>query len=57
MKVEDLVGSLQTFETNFCQPKKIKGIALSSSKEKMNEEYNSDLDMSRWGDGLVPQKI
>ena len=34
LKVEDLVGSLQTFEANFCQPKKIKEIIFSSSKEK-----------------------
>ena len=45
MKVEDLVGSLQTFEAIFCQPKKNKGIALSSTKKKSNEADDSDLVM------------
>ena len=45
MKVEDLVGSLQTFEANFYQPKKNKGFALSFIKEKSNEADDSDKDM------------
>ena len=45
LKVEDLVGSLQTFEANFRQPKNIKGIVLSSSKEKTNEKDDSDSEM------------
>ena len=40
------MGSLQTFEVNFRQPKKHKGIALSFSKEKTNEENDSDSEMN-----------
>ena len=46
MKVEDLVGSLQTYEVNFRQPKRVKGIALSSTKEKTNEPNDRDSDIS-----------
>ena len=45
LKVEDLVESLQTFEANFRQPRKVKGITLISSKEKNNEEDDSDSNM------------
>ena len=37
--------SLQTFEVNFCQPKKNKGIALSFSNERSNEADESDSEM------------
>lgn len=40
MKIEELVGSLQTFELTLPQIKKNKSIALKSSKE----EIASDLD-------------
>ena len=46
MKVEDLVDSLQTFEANFCQPKRNKSIAFNSIKEDMNEASDSDIEMS-----------
>ena len=37
------MGSLQTFEVNFYQPKKNKGIALRFTKQKSNEADDSDL--------------
>ena len=46
MRVEDLVGSLQTFEANFRQPQRNKSIALNSIKESVNEASNSDSEMS-----------
>ena len=46
MKVEDLVGSLQTFEVNFCQPKRNKNIAFYSIKEDMDEASNSNIETS-----------
>ena len=45
INVEDLVGSLQTYEANFRQLKKIKGIALSSSKGKTNNKDDNDSDV------------
>lgn len=32
LSIEELVGNLQTFEANHCSTKKLKGIALMSSK-------------------------
>ena len=34
-------------EANFCQPKKNKGIALSSTKERSNEADESDSEMGK----------
>ena len=46
MRVEQLVGNLQTFETNLCvKTKKPKGIALKSSKIDSNDEHELDPDM------------
>ena len=46
IKIEDLVGSIQTFEANFFQPKRNKSIAFNSIKEDMNEASDSDIEMS-----------
>ena len=46
MRVEDLVGSLQTFETNFRQPQRNKSIAFNSIKDSVNEASDSDSEMS-----------
>ena len=40
------MGSFQTFEGNFCQPKKNKSMALRSIKKKSKEVYDSDSNMS-----------
>ena len=57
MKVEDLVGSLQTFEANFCQPKSNKSIAFNSIKEDMNEASDSDIEMSPEDMAIFIKKI
>ena len=46
MRVEDLVGSLQTFEANFRQPQRNKSIAFNSIKDSVNEASDSDSEMS-----------
>ncbi|KAK2421589.1 gag-protease polyprotein [Trifolium repens] len=48
MKVEELVGSLQTFEMNLSEQteKKSKGIAFKSSADHEEEDYDLDEDFS-----------
>ena len=47
LKVDELVGSLQTFEMTLGSPRKSKGIALNSIKEKsLGFEVEGDLKMS-----------
>ena len=46
MRIEDLVGSLQTFEANMVKPRKAsKGIALKTVEEESDEE-ESDKEMA-----------
>ena len=46
MKVEQLVGNLQTFEANLCvKNKKPKGIALKSSKNDSEDDLELDPNM------------
>ena len=45
LKVENLVGSLQTFKANLRQCKKNKGIDLISNKERSNKANDSDSEM------------
>ncbi|KAB1220224.1 hypothetical protein CJ030_MR3G017048 [Morella rubra] len=44
MKIEELVGSLQTYELTLPHPKRNKSIALRSSKEEVDSESNASLD-------------
>ena len=39
------MGSLQTFEANFRQPRKNKGVALNTIKENTSEADQSDSEM------------
>lgn len=42
MKLDELIGSLQTFEMNLKQKKKEKSIALQAKVQKSPEENESD---------------
>ena len=51
LTVEELVGNLQTFESNHCQIKKGKDIALLSSNsvdETENSDSSSDIDDAKF---------
>jgi hypothetical protein len=42
MKIEELVGSLQTYELSLPPVKKLKTIALKSSKKKVEASFGDD---------------
>jgi hypothetical protein len=44
MKIEELVGSLQTYELSLPPVKKIKTIALKASKKKARVSFEEDFD-------------
>ncbi|KAL6986439.1 hypothetical protein U1Q18_052640 [Sarracenia purpurea var. burkii] len=56
LKVEHLVGNLQTFESNLRQPKKSKGIALKSSKAEKDLSDN-DTDSDSESVSLLVEKV
>jgi hypothetical protein len=44
MKIEELVGSLQTYELSLPQVKKLKTIALKASKKKVEASFEDDAE-------------
>jgi hypothetical protein len=42
MKIEDLVGSLQTYELSLPPVKKLKTVALKASKKKVEASFEDD---------------